>query len=89
MVGITTLNNTIINGTLNINKPTFNGLLVAYSTNGAYPNDNSNRYIMLKHNTFNGNLGSNYPNPECGILMTNGDASYGHPWGFYSGVINL
>jgi hypothetical protein len=42
---------------------------------------------MLKHNTFNANIGANYPNPECAILMTNEASTGTLPWGFYSGVV--
>jgi hypothetical protein len=70
-----------------INTSVGKSLLVGYGTNAAYPNTTStSNFIMLSHSTFNGNIGFNYPNPECGILMTNGSQN-GHPWCFYSGVV--
>ena len=70
-----------------INTSVGKSLLVGYGTNAVYPNTTStSNFIMLSHTTFNNNIGFNYPNPECGILMTNGSQN-GHPWCFYSGVV--
>ena len=42
---------------------------------------------MLYHNTFHGNIGPCFPNPECAFLMTNSSSGNQLPWGFYNGVV--
>ena len=50
------------------------------------PNISGANFLILKHNTFNGNIGLNYPNPECFFIMGNNSSAGAIPWGFYSGV---
>jgi len=64
-----------------------NSLLCGYGGANLIPNSSYKNYIMLRHNTFNGNIGSNFPNPECALLMSNSSGSNTLPWCFYSGVV--
>ena len=41
---------------------------------------------MLYHNTYNANVGNNFPYPECATLYTNTGVN-DCPWGFYTGVV--
>ena len=50
------------------------------------PNISGTNFLILKHNTFNGLIGPNYPNPECFFIMGNNSSGGAIPWGFYSGV---
>jgi hypothetical protein len=57
-------------------------------TSNVLPNlSQTNGFLMLRHNTFNGNLGNNFPFPECGTLYTNSSSGGDCPWGFYTGVV--
>ena len=71
-----------MSGNVNINS-----LLCGYGIDNVIPNSTYKNYIMLRHNTFHGNIGTNFPNPECAILMTNQNGTFTLPWGFYSGVV--
>lgn len=62
-------------GTANINRNTI-------------PNSIARNYIVLRHNTFNANIGQNFPNPDCALIMANASGSAGQlQWGFYNGVV--
>ena len=64
-----------------------NSIICNYGISNLIPNSTYKSYIMLSHNTHNGSIGANFPNPECAILMTNSSSSKNLPWGFYSGVV--
>ena len=66
-----------------------NSLLCGYGiTKNVLPNlSQKNSFLMLSHNTFHGNLGNNFPFPECGTLYTNSSSGGDCPWGFYTGVV--
>jgi len=57
------------------------------SMSNMQPNISDANFLILKHNTFNGNVGANFPNPECFFIMGNNSSSGQIPWGFYSGVV--
>ena len=44
-------------------------------------------WLTLKHNTYTGTIGPNYPNPECGILMSNNTGGGILAWNFYTGIV--
>jgi len=64
-----------------------NSILCNYGQSNFTPNSSNKSYILLKHNTYNGNIGTNYPDPECALMMTNASSSNALPWGFYNGVV--
>ena len=45
------------------------------------------RWIGLFKDTYNSNIGNNYPDPEAGILFTNRATTGFLPWGMYMGVV--
>ncbi|MBL4755675.1 MAG: hypothetical protein JKY52_19040, partial [Flavobacteriales bacterium] len=45
------------------------------------------KWLSAHHGTFNGSIGSQYPNPETGILFTNRGSDESLPWGMYMGVV--
>ena len=64
-----------------------NGMIIGFgNTMNLYPNIPGN-YILLKHNTYNGEIGINNPNPECAIIMANNSSAGELNWCFYSGVV--
>jgi hypothetical protein len=48
---------------------------------------NSKNWVVLRHDTFHGANGFNFPLPECGILMTNQSSQFTFPWIMYMGVV--
>jgi len=48
--------------------------------------DTSN-WLLLHHNTYDGNIGKNYPYPECAIMMSNFSSQKYMPWNYYIGVV--
>lgn len=48
--------------------------------------DTSN-WLLLHHNTYDGNIGKNYPYPECALMMSNLSSKNYMPWNYYVGVV--
>jgi hypothetical protein len=47
----------------------------------------SDAFLLMHHSTYNGNLGPNYPRPECGTIMTNRSGGGTFPWLMYTGLV--
>ena len=44
-------------------------------------------FLIMNHSTYSGNLGPNYPLPECGTIMTNRSGTGTFPWLMYTGIV--
>ena len=44
-------------------------------------------FLLMHHSTYTGDLGPNYPLPECGTIMTNRSGGGTFPWLMYTGLV--
>jgi hypothetical protein len=59
-----------------------------FGAKNVIPNSANKSYIILHHNTYHGNIGANFPNPECAFIMANlHGTSFSLPGGFYNVVV--
>jgi len=47
----------------------------------------SDAFLLMHHSTYTGDLGPNYPLPECGTIMTNRSGGGTFPWLMYTGLV--
>lgn len=73
-----------INGDVSISGKTFNGY--ARPASELLPTGLTGNFLFLRHNTFSGNIGANFPNPESAIFYTNESSNGELPWTMYTGV---
>ncbi len=78
-----------INGNLKANTIDANTLVYApyVSLNTSLRPDSVGTWLTIKHNTYNPNIGQNYPQPECGVLLANISSGQIFKWNYYMGAV--